>query len=88
MEQRWAEPGGGDTAMLAVRACSACSGQSADFEPGQRFEAARQPLGQSVRMGSVLQPAAVGQIADDLGLRGPGRKYGTPVSGWQQQLVS
>ena len=22
------------------------------------------------------------------GLRGPGRKYGTPVSGWQQQLVS
>ena len=21
-------------------------------------------------------------------LRGPGRKYGTPVSGWQQQLVS
>ena len=27
-------------------------------------------------------------VHDEHHLRGPGRKYGTPVSGWSQQLVS
>ena len=62
--------------------------QARTWRPGRRGAQRRRPS--SRRLGPLNPPpnTAAHSCCQGCAMRGPGRKCGTPVSGWQQQLVS
>ena len=97
--ERHREAGFGDTSVAdatgseqsRARFAMPVSSSSAAANPALR------PASSKTRESSVRTPAARPQSVTHCkasaavvlqGMRGPNRKYGTPVSGWQQKLVS